>query len=270
MVAGIVCCDTNIALCAKDSTEMRGSMNNITIKVENLTFSYGTTPVLQGISFSANGKESVGIIGENGAGKSTLLKLLVGLYLDFAGSITVNGLPVTKKNLPEIRQKIAYVFQDADHQLFMTTAYEDVAFAPRNYGLPEDEVEKRTLQALEQVGALSLRDKQVCRMSGGEKKLVSIATILSMFPDIIVMDEPSAALDPRNRRNLIHLMNGFDKLKLITSHDLDFILDTCDRVILLDHGRVIADDAAEKILQNQILLEEHGLELPLSLYRRGE
>ena len=116
---------------------------------------------------------------------------------------------------------------------------------------------------------MSLRDKQVDHMSGGEKKLVSIATILSMFPDIIVMDEPSAALDPRNRRNLIHLMNSFDKLKIITSHDLDFILDTCDRVILLDHGEIIADDAAGKILRDQDLLEAHGLELPLSLYRRG-
>lgn len=244
-------------------------MNNINIKIENLTFSYGTAPVLQEISFCVAEKETIGIIGENGAGKSTLLKLLVGLYLDFAGNITVNGLPVTKKNLPEIRQKIAYVFQDPDHQLFMTTAYEDVAFAPRNYGLSEEEVEKRTLYALERVGALSLRDKQVDRMSGGEKKLVSIATILSMFPDIIVMDEPSAALDPRNRRNLIHLMNSFDKLKIITSHDLDFILDTCDRVILLDHGEIIADDAAGKILRDQDLLEAHGLELPLSLYRRG-
>lgn len=245
-------------------------MNNINIKIENLTFSYGTAPVLQEISFCVAEKETIGIIGENGAGKSTLLKLLVGLYLDFTGNITVNGLLVTKKNLPEIRRKIGYVFQDADHQLFMTTAYEDVAFAPRNYGLPVEEVEKRTLHALERVGALSLRDKQVDRMSGGEKKLVSIATILSMFPDIIVMDEPSAALDPRNRRNLIHLMNSFDKLKIITSHDLDFILDTCDRVILLDHGEIIADDAAGKILRDQDLLEAHGLELPLSLYRRGE
>lgn len=242
-------------------------MNNINIKIENLTFSYGTASVLQEISFCAAEQESIGIIGENGAGKSTLLKLLVGLYLDYSGNITVNGLSITKQNLSEIRQKIGYVFQDADHQLFMTTAYGDVAFAPRNYGLPEDEVEKRTLQALERVGALPLRDKQVDRMSGGEKKLVSIATILSMFPDIIVMDEPSAALDPRNRRNLIHLMNSFDKLKIITSHDLDFILDTCERVILLDHGKIIADDAAGKILRDQDLLEAHGLELPLSLYR---
>lgn len=241
--------------------------SNTSVEIENLTFSYGTTAVLQNISLSARGAETIGIVGENGAGKSTLLKLIVGLYLNFTGEITVNGLPVMKKNLPEIRQKIGYVFQDSDSQLFMSTAYEDVAFAPRNYGLPEDEVEKRTLHALERVGALSLRDKPAYKMSGGEKKLVSIATILSMFPDIIIMDEPSAALDPRNRRNLIRLLNTFDNLKIIASHDLDFIMDTCDRVILFHQGSVIADGTAGEILQNQDLLEKHGLELPLSLYR---
>lgn len=243
-----------------------GWMKEIDMQIEDLTFSYGTVPVLQHVSFHARGTETIGIIGENGAGKSTLLKLMVGLYLDFAGTIKVGGIPVTKKNMVDIRQMIGYVFQDADNQLFMSTAYEDVAFAPRNYGLSEEEVEERTLQALERVGALPLKDKQIYKMSGGEKKLVSIATILSMFPDIIIMDEPSAALDPRNRRNLIRLMNTFDNLKIITSHDLDFIMDTCDRVILLDHGTVAADGAAGEILRDRELLENHGLELPLSLY----
>ncbi|MDE6851148.1 MAG: energy-coupling factor ABC transporter ATP-binding protein [Lachnospiraceae bacterium] len=241
-------------------------MEQIGIDIKNLTFSYGTTPVLQGVSLHTREKETIGIIGENGAGKSTLLKLILGLYLDFSGTITVGGLSVTKKNLPDIRQRIGYVFQDVDSQLFMSTVYEDVAFAPRNYGLPEDEVERRTLYALERVGALTLQNKQIDTLSGGEKKLVSVATILSLFPDIIIMDEPSVALDPRNRRNLIHLMNTFDNLKIITSHDLDFILDTCDRVVLLDHGRVAADGKAGEILRNRDLLENHGLELPLSLY----
>ncbi len=241
-------------------------MNHVSIEIENLTFSYGATPVLQDVSLHAAGKETIGIIGENGAGKSTLLRLMVGLYLDFEGILTIGGLPVTKRNLPDIRQRVGYVFQDAESQLFMPTVYEDVAFAPRNYGLPEEEVERRTLHALERVGALELRNKQIDKISGGEKKLVSIATILSMFPDIIIMDEPSAALDPKNRRNFIHLMNTFDNLKVITSHDLDFVLDTCDRVILLDHGRVIVDGAAGEILRDGDLLEQHGLELPLSLY----
>lgn len=247
-------------------------MKNLNLDIENITFSYGEDIILKDITIHAHEGESIGIIGENGAGKSTLLKLIVGLYLDFTGEIKVQGIPVKKKNLSEIRKMIGYVFQDSDSQLFMSTAYEDVAFAPRNYGLSEKEVDKRTTEALERVGALGLRDKQIYKMSGGEKKLVSIATILSMTPDIIIMDEPSAALDPKNRRNLIKLMNSFDKLKIITSHDLDFIMDTCNRVILIDHGSIIKDGQAKDILYNEELLEAHGLELPLSLYhnRKGD
>lgn len=244
-------------------------MGQMEISIEQLSFAYGTDLVLQDITFQAGKGETIGIIGENGAGKSTLLKLMVGLYLNFTGSIWIQEVPVQKKSLASIRQKIGYVFQDSDSQLFMSTAYEDVAFAPRNYGLSEKEVEDRVITALKQVGALALRDKQIYRMSGGEKKLISIATVLSMMPDIIIMDEPSAALDPRNRRNLIRLLNSMDAARIIASHDLDFIMDTCSRVILIDHGSVIADGEAQEILQNQTLLEAHGLELPLSLYRSG-
>jgi cobalt/nickel transport system ATP-binding protein len=149
----------------------------------------------------------------------------------------------------------------------MSTAYEDIAFAPRNYGLSEEEVDKRVTQALEMVGITYLKDKQIYKMSGGEKKLVSIATILSMTPDIILMDEPSIALDPRNRRNLIHILNSLDKLKIITSHDLDMILDTCERTILMSEGKIIRDGDTREILSDKELLEANGLELPLSLMR---
>ena len=241
-------------------------MSHIHIDVEGLSFSYeGGVPVLQDISFHVGENEAVGLIGANGVGKSTLLKLLVGLDLGFTGSIRVSEVPLEKRTLPKIREKIGYVFQDADAQLFMTTVGEDVAFAPRNYGLPEDEVEKRVTAALEKVHIPHLRDKAVYKLSGGEKKLASIATILSMTPDIILMDEPSVALDPRNRRNLIHIINEFDHLKLIASHDLDFIRDTCGRVILMSGGRIIRDGKAEEILRDKDLLEENGLELPLSL-----
>ena len=241
-------------------------MSHIHIDVEGLSFSYeGGVPVLQDISFHVGENEAVGLIGANGVGKSTLLKLLVGLDLGFTGSIRVSEVPLEKRTLPKIREKIGYVFQDADAQLFMTTVGEDVAFAPRNYGLPEDEVEKRVTAALEKVHIPHLRDKAVYKLSGGEKKLASIATILSMTPDIILMDEPSVALDPRNRRNLIHIINEFDHLKLIASHDLDFIWDTCGRVILMNGGRIIRDGKAEEILRDKELLEENGLELPLSL-----
>ena len=241
-------------------------MSHIHIDVEGLSFSYeGGVPVLQDIGFHVGENEAVGLIGANGVGKSTLLKLLVGLDLGFSGSIRVSEVPLEKRTLPKIREKIGYVFQDADAQLFMTTVGEDVAFAPRNYGLPEDEVEKRVTAALEKVHIPHLRDKAVYKLSGGEKKLASIATILSMTPDIILMDEPSVALDPRNRRNLIHVVNEFDHLKIIASHDLDFIWDTCGRVILMSGGRVIRDGKAEEILRDKDLLEENGLELPLSL-----
>ena len=241
-------------------------MSHIHIDVEGLSFSYeGGVPVLQDIGFHVGENEAVGLIGANGVGKSTLLKLLVGLDLGFTGSIRVSEVPLEKRTLPKIREKIGYVFQDADAQLFMTTVGEDVAFAPRNYGLPEDEVEKRVTAALEKVHIPHLRDKAVYKLSGGEKKLASIATILSMTPDIILMDEPSVALDPRNRRNLIHVVNEFDHLKIIASHDLDFIWDTCGRVILMNGGRIIRDGKAEEILSDKELLEENGLELPLSL-----
>ena len=241
-------------------------MSHIHIDVENVSFGYekGKEILLQ-ISFHAAETDSIGIIGANGVGKSTLLKLLVGLYPDYEGSIRVEEIPVEKSTLSQIRSKIGYVFQDSDSQLFMTTAYEDIAFAPRNYGLPESEVQRRVEQALQMTGITHLKDKQIYKMSGGEKKLVSIATILSMTPDIILMDEPSIALDPRNRRNLIHILNSFGHLKIIASHDLDLILDTCERTVLMADGRIICDGPTKMILTDRELLENNGLELPFCL-----
>ena len=236
------------------------------LKIEHLSFSYEKgEKVLNDISFEAKDKESIGIIGSNGIGKSTLMKLLVGLYLNYEGVLEVAGHVMDKKNLNHIREHIGYVFQDSDSQLFLSTIEDDVAFGPRNYGMSEEEVEKRVSEALEKVHITELRKKQTYKLSGGEKKLASIATILAMEPDIIIMDEPSVALDPRNRRNLIGILNEIDSLKLITSHDLDFIMDTCERTILIDEGTIIADGKTDDILRNKVLLESHGLELPLRL-----
>lgn len=240
------------------------------IEIEHVTFGYEKgKEILKDITFSASGNEAIGLIGANGVGKSTLLKLLVGLHLDFSGVIRVEDVPLEKHTLDKIRSIIGYVFQDSDHQLFMNTVYEDVAFAPRNYGLSEEEVSGRVEYALEATGIRHLKERQIYKMSGGEKKLVSIATILSMMPDIIVMDEPSIALDPKNRRNLIRLLNSFDHLKIIASHDLDMILDTCERTILMADGRIVADDSTEKILRDKELLENYNLELPLCLQKTG-
>ncbi len=244
-------------------------MNPISIDIEKLSFHYdGNHEILKNISFHACNDESIGLVGANGVGKSTLLKLIVGLNLNFAGKIMVNNIPVKKDTLPQIREKIGYVFQDSDTQLFMSTAFEDIAFAPRNYGISEAEVVKRVDNALQMVGAAHLRNRHTFKMSGGEKKLISIATILSMTPDIILMDEPSVALDPRNRRNLIHILNSLSLTKIIASHDLDFILDTCERTILLADGQIICDGPTRELLANQALLEKNGLELPLSMSHR--
>lgn len=241
-------------------------MSHHYIKCNNLSFSYeDQKKVLEYLSFEVKHNDSVGIIGANGVGKSTLLKILVGLNLNFTGTVIVEDIPLSKKTLLFVRQKIGYVFQDSDSQLFMSTAYDDIAFAPRNYDLSEDEVEKRVNIALQAVNIEHLKYKQTFKMSGGEKKLVSIATILSMTPDIILMDEPSAALDPRNRRNLILLLNNFDHIKIIASHDLDFIMETCNRVILINNGKIVKDGGTEEVLTDRKLLEDNGLELPLCM-----
>lgn len=244
-------------------------MSHIHIDVKKLSFGYeADRPVLNDITLHLGEHESVGLIGANGTGKSSLLKLLVGLFFNFTGSISVEEIPLIKSTADKIREKIGYVFQDSDSQLFMTSVGEDVAFAPRNYGLPEEEVLKRVDEALARVKIPHLKERSIYRLSGGEKKLVSIATVLSMTPDILLFDEPTVGLDPQNRRNLINIVNDFHHLKLIASHDLDFILDTCDRVLLLYDGRIIKDGRAEIILHDRILLENHGLELPLSVMGR--
>lgn len=151
----------------------------------------------------------------------------------------------------------------------MPTIYEDVAFAPRNYGFSKEEVESRTEEALKSVEIEGLKDKPIYHLSGGEKKLASIATILSMKPEILIFDEPTVALDPRNRRRFIEVLNSLKGTKVVTSHDLDLIYDTCERTILVANGKVVRDGNTKEILNNKELLEQNGLELPLSLMRRS-
>ena len=192
------------------------------IELKNVSFSYiSNIEVLSNINLNINKNESIGIIGANGVGKSTLLKLLVGLELGYTGEIIIDDVKVEKKKLSEIRQKIGYVFQDSDSQLFMPTIYEDVAFAPKNYGFSEEEVQNRTIEALKNVGIEDLKDRPIYHLSGGQKKLASIATVLSMKPDILIFDEPTIALDPRNRRKFIEVLNSLSGTKAVASHDLD-------------------------------------------------
>ena len=241
------------------------------IEFQNVSFSYGDNPVVENLSFSIKKGETVGLIGANGAGKSTIMKLMLGLICG-RGEIKVDGLPVCRENLPEIRKKIGFVLQDSDNQMFMPTVYEDMIFGPRNYGLSKEETDKRVDEILRQLGLESLKHRHNHKISGGEKRMAAIATILAMEPEMILMDEPSTALDPVNRRTVINTINRLPQTKLIASHDLDMILDTCQRVILLSHGAIVADGDAETILRDKALLEANRMELPFCLqgWKKGE
>lgn len=232
------------------------------ITFQNVSFAYENgTPILQDINLSVESGEAVGIIGANGAGKSTLIKLLLGL-MPCQGTITVDGMPVEKKNFAEIRRKIGYVLQDSDNQMFMPTVYEDMIFAPMNYGLSRQEAEAKVDAVLEQLNLTELKHRYNHKISGGEKRMAAIATILTMDPEVMIMDEPSNALDPFNRRAVINTVNTLPMTKIIVSHDLDLILDTCRRVVLMNHGRIIADGDVETILRDKALLESNRMELP--------
>ena len=238
------------------------------IEFRNVSFSYEKDiPVLQDLSFRIGDGESVGLIGANGAGKSTLMKLLLGL-LQGQGEILVDGLAVSKGTLPEIRRKLGFVLQNSDHQMFMPTVYEDMIFAPLNYGVSREETEQRVDAVLEQLGLTALKHRHNHKISGGEKRMAAIATVLAMEPEVILMDEPTSALDPYNRRIVINTICSLSQTRLIASHDLDMILDTCDRVILLSQGRIAADGPAREILRDRALLEAHRMELPFCLAGR--
>ena len=241
-------------------------MSHHKIDFVNICYTYpdGTNAV-DNISFSVNHGESVGILGGNGAGKSTLLMLLMGLIFPKKGQIYVGDILLHNKTLNLIRQRIGMIFQNSDDQLFTTSVYEDVAFGPRNMGLTNEEVEKRVEEALIKVGILHLKDRPPYRLSGGEKRAAAIASVISMKPDVLVMDEPSTGLDPKSRKRLINLMNDFEHTKIITSHDMEMILETCHRVILINNGKVAADGPALEIFADEKTLDICGLEKPYSL-----
>ena len=238
------------------------------LKLEHVSFSYEKErPVLRDLSFQIASGERVGLIGANGAGKSTLMKLLLGLLPCQQGEIYAGGLLVSRENLAQVRQTLGFVLQDSDNQMFMPTVYEDMMFAPLNYGLRREEAEKRVDAVLEQLGLVELKHRYNHKISGGEKRMAAIATILAMEPAVLLMDEPTTALDPYNRRKVIQTISTLPQTILIASHDLDMILDTCSRVILLSQGVIAADGPAEVILRDRELLEGNRMELPLSLSR---
>ena len=223
------------------------------------------TPALNDISLHIGHGESVAIVGANGSGKTTLLAQLSGLLFPDNGEVNIGGYRVCPKTLPHIRQTVGLVFQNPDDQLFMPTVYDDVAFGPINMGLPKADVDARVTAALKTVGALTLKDRPPYRLSGGQKRSVAIATVLAMEPAILVMDEPTAELDPFARRELIKLLQTFSHTKILATHDLDMVLDLCERTIVLSEGRILADGVTKELFCNQPLLAKAHLEQPFSM-----
>ena len=220
---------------------------------------------LCGVSFRITHGEKVALVGANGAGKSTLLLHTNGLLMPSQGGVVLGGIALTRRTLPLVRQSVGLVFQDSDNQLFMPTVEEDVAFGPSNMRLEPEEIRRRVTEALDAVGALDLRGESPFRLSGGQKKRVAIATVLAMEPSVLVMDEPTSNLDPRARRQIIDLIRRFSHTTLIATHDMEMVLDLCDRTIVMKEGRIVADGSTRPVYGDLALLEECGLEQPCEL-----
>ena len=232
------------------------------LAVENLSFSYPDGhAALHDISLHIESGEKVALVGPNGAGKSTLMLHLNGIFLG-DGQIQIAGMQMDKASLPLIRAKVGMVFQNPDDQLFSPTVFEDVAFGPLHMGLPEAEVHARVERALEQVGMQIYAQRLSHHLSMGEKKRIAIATVLAMNPEILVLDEPSAGLDPRARRSLIELLRQMPITMLISTHDMRLVLELLPRTVIMDQGYVVADGPTDELLKDQVLLEAHGLEKP--------
>jgi len=241
--------------------EIMESLGDI-IKVSDLHFAYPDEHVaLRGVSFNLCEGDKVALVGPNGAGKSTLMLQLNGI-LDGRGGIEIGGMRLTRDNLPVIRAMVGLVFQNPDDQLFSPTVFEDVAFGPLHMGLPEEEVLTRVDSALEDVRMSSYRDRLSHHLSVGEKNRIAIATVLSMKPKILILDEPSAGLDPRARRTLINLLRELPITMLVSTHDIRMVQELFPRTIVMDDGRIVADGITKEILENEKFLNEHGLEKP--------
>ncbi|NOX89326.1 MAG: ABC transporter ATP-binding protein [Calditrichaeota bacterium] len=233
------------------------------IQIQSLCYSYeDKDDVLQDVSITINEGESVGVIGPNGAGKTTLFLLLCGILKPSRGNIRINGKEVVYK---AFNRSVGYVFQNPDDQLFSPSVWDDIAFGPMNMALSKEEITKRVERALEICNCKHLANRPSHHLSGGEKRMVAIASVLSMEPEIMIYDEPSASMDMRSRRNIINLIASNKKTNLIASHDMEFILETCQRVILIDSGKLIRDGQASDIMGDFELMEKCGLEVPYSL-----
>jgi cobalt/nickel transport system ATP-binding protein len=233
-----------------------------TIEVHNLRFAYGDGhPALQGVDLYVAPGEKVALVGPNGAGKSTLMMHLNGI-LRGEGQVCVCGRPINDKTLGEVRAAVGLVFQDPDDQLFSPTVFDDVAFGPIYMGLEEGEVQRRVRDALQAVGLAGAEQRVPHHLSGGEKKRVAIATVLAMHPEILVLDEPTAGLDPRSRRGLINLLRQLPQTMLVSTHDIRMVAELFKRTVVIDDGRVVGDGDTAALLADSEFLQAHGLEAP--------
>lgn len=225
-------------------------MSHHFVRFSDVHYSYPDgTEALKGVSFTITHGERVAILGLNGCGKSTLLLHTNGLLLPPEGEVNVGDVPVTKKTLPVVRRAVGMVFQNPDDMLFMPTVYDDVAFGPRNMKLPEKEVERRVRGALEAVGLSGCDDKAAYQLSGGQRRSAAIASVLSMEPNILVLDEPSSNLDLKARRNLIDLLKTFHHTIIVATHDIEMAQELCPRSLLMQDGRIIFDAPTQEIIQ---------------------
>jgi cobalt/nickel transport system ATP-binding protein len=233
------------------------------LELHGVAYAYpGGHQALFGVDLHVHPGERVALLGPNGAGKTTLVLHLNGILTPGAGSVTVSGLPVTDANLLEVRRRVGIVFQDPDDQLFMPTVAEDVAFGPLNLGLDRDAVRDRVDRALAAVRMTGVTDRAPHQLSLGQRRRVAIATVLAMEPSLLVLDEPSASLDPRARRELLETLDRLDETMLVVTHDLPFAAELCERAVVLSAGRIVADGRCLDLLGDEALLAAHDLELP--------
>jgi cobalt transport protein ATP-binding subunit len=236
-------------------------MSHHSIEIFNLTFHYPDGHrALDDVTLAVAPGEKIALVGPNGAGKSTLMLHLNGILQPTAGTIHLGGLEVVEKNYGQIRAWAGLVFQDPDDQLFSPTVFDDVAFGPLHMGLPPDQVRERVKQALQAVHMEGYDKRLSHHLSMGEKKRIAIATVLAMDPLVLILDEPTAGLDPRARRSLIHLLDELPQTMVVASHDMRLVDELFPRMVIMDGGKIVADGPTPTLMANESLLEKHGLE----------
>ena len=251
---------------------MEPSVEQLAIQVRSLSYSYATGhAALRDVSFEVGASETVALVGPSGAGKSTLLMHMNGLLPERLPSksepacVAITGQALRRENVQAIRQRVGFVFQDPDDQLFCPTVREDVAYGPLNLGLSRPEVLNRVTECLTRVGLAGYEHRSTLQLSLGERKRVCLAGVLACRPDVLVLDEPFSNLDPRSRRSLIDILRQLSGSQIIATHDLDLVVELCDRVLVLDDGQIQAQGPVREVLSDGVLMEQHGLEIPWQL-----